>query len=863
MKHLLTLIILYPFLVFAQITEDFSDGDFTQNPAWSGNQEKFIVNDDFRLQLMDADAGTAILSTDNFMATNCEWRFWVKLSFSPSSNNNARVYLVSDNSDFSAALNGYFLQLGESGSNDAIELFRQNGNEYTSICRGAEGLISSSFELGLKIIRGENDLWKILADPSGGENYQPQAEGTDMAFENTQHFGFYCKYTSSNSSKFYFDDIYVGEIIIDKTPPVVVGIDVLSDSSLRVVFDEAVDQTSAENLINYSVANGVGEPQLALLNSSNTREVELYFSNKFVSGQENTITVTSVEDLSGNAMESQQMEFLYFKAEPFDVMINEIMADPTPIVDLPEYEYLELFNSLPYSVNLKGWILIIGSSEKVFEDVNIQSGGYLILAKEEAATSFEPYGDFYGFSSFSLTNSGQDLVLISKEGTIISEVSYTEEWYKDFEKQDGGWSIEQINPQNICSGEENWKASTDKKGGSPGVENSVNSDMKFLPKPMKFEMLDSRKVQITFNQKMDSVSISSTNNYIVDNDVSEPASVYFSGFKPQKAVLTFLNDFTEGISYKMTLSKQLRNCKGDEMEQDTIIVFGIPEDAEKMDVVINEVLFNPLGDGVDFVELFNSSFKVIDLAEINLGSVKISPPNPPDTSFYRISEEQYLLVPGEYICLTFSPTKVKEQYFTQNPNGFLKVDPFPSLNNDEGSVLLKSNSDIIIDAFDYNEEMHYPLLVYLDGVSLERTSFFQTTNDKTNWHSAAESVGFATPAYQNSQFIGEMENEENIIIDPEIFSPDNDGYNDLMTIKYKFDQPGFMMSVDIYNSNGFPVRKLINNEYLGTEGSVNWDGIKDDNTKAAVGIYVIYIQVFDLDGNVKQFKESVVLASKL
>lgn len=863
MKYLISLFILCPFLVFAQIIDDFSDGDFTQDPAWFGNQDKFIVNDDFKLQLMDTEAGTAILSTSNFMAINCEWRFWVKLSFSPSSNNNARIYLVSDNSDLTASLKGYFLQLGESGSNDAIELFRQNEYELTSVCRGAEGLISSSFELGLKIIRDKNGLWKIMADPNGGENYQLQAEGTDLVYENTQYFGFLCKYTSSNSSKFYFDDVYVGDIIIDIKPPEVIGVDVLSDSSLAINYDEAVDQVSAENRFNYLVNNTIGEPELAQLNTSNAKQVVLYFDNKFVSGQENIITVTSVEDLSGNAMESQQIGFLFFTASPFDVLINEIMADPFPVVGLPEFEYLELFNSLPYPINLKGWILKIGTGEKVFEDVIVKAGGYLILAKEEAAIGFEPYGDFYGFGSFSLTNSGQDLILISKEGRIISEVSYTDEWYKDYEKQDGGWSLEQINPQNICSGEENWKASTDIKGGSPGIENSVNSDLQFHPKPMKFEMLDSKKVQITFNQKMDSLSITNTNNYIVDNETGEPASVYFSGFKPRKAVLTFLNNFVEGISYEMTLSKQLKNCKGDEMEQDTIIVFGISEEVLEMDVVINEVLFNPLGDGVDFVELFNPSFKVIDLAEMQLGSVRISPPNPPDTSFYNISEDQFLLIPGKYICLTFSPTKVKEQYFTQNPNGFLKVDPFPSLNNDEGSVLLKTNSEIIIDAFDYNEEMHYPLLIYVDGVSLERTNFLQASNDKTNWHSAAESAGFATPAYQNSQFIGEMEIDKTIIIDPEIFSPDNDGYNDQMSIKYKFDQAGYMMSVDIFNSNGFPVRKLVNNEYLGTEGSVNWDGIKDDNTKAAIGIYIIYIQVFDLDGNVKQFKESVVLASKL
>ncbi len=863
MKYLLTLFVLCPIFVFAQLIEEFSDGDFMQNPSWIGNQDKFIVNDDFRLQLFDTDAGTAVLSTANSMAINCEWRFWVKLSFSPSSNNNARIYLVSDKSDLSGSPNGYFLQLGESGSMDAIELFKQNGSEITSVCRGAEGLISSSFEIGFKIIRYDNGLWKIFADPNGGDNYQPQTEGTDIAFENTQHFGFYCKYTFSNSSKFYFDDIYIGDIIIDIKPPEVVGIEVMSDSSLRITFDEAVEQSSVENPLNFLVDNDIGVPILAQLNPINTRELELNFMNKFVSGQENTIIVTSIEDLSGNVMESQQIGFMFFMAKAYDVQINEIMADPSPMVDLPEYEYLELYNSLEHNINLKDWILKIGSGEKVFDDVVIEAGGYLILAKEDALESFMPYGNFYGFSSFTLTNSAQDLILVSKEERIISEVSYTDEWYKDYEKQDGGWSIEQINPENICSGDENWRASTDNRGGSPGMINSINTDLKLLPKPIKFEMLDNRKIQFTFNQKMDSLTMVSIDNYYVDNEVGAPESIYFSEFKPQKSVLTFSEKFNEGISYEITLSKQLKNCKGDGMEYDTTIVFGIPEKPEAMDVVINEVLFNPLGNGVDFVELYNPSFKVINLAEMELGYVRISPPNPPDTSFYNISEEQFLLIPGGYICLSSSKTKVKEQYFTQNPNWFLKVDPFPNLNNDNGAVLLKTKSDTIIDALNYNEDMHYPLLVYNDGVSLERTSFLQATNDKTNWHSAAESVGFATPAYQNSQFIGEHEASDNINIDPEIFSPDNDGYNDVTSIKYKFDQPGYMMTVDIFNSNGYPVRKLVNNEYLGIDGIVNWDGIKDDNTKAAVGIYIIYIQVFDLDGNVKHFKETVVLASKL
>lgn len=863
MKYLLTLVLLCPLLVFTQVSEDFSDGNFTQNPSWTGNQDKFIVNDDLNLQLSDADEGLSFLCTNNSFALNCEWRLWVKLSFSPSSNNNSRIYLIADNDDLAANVNGYFIQLGEAGSDDAIELFKQNGNIITSICRGNPGLISSSFVLGLKITRDENNLWKIFADPNGGENYQFQAEAIDNTHLSSQYFGVYCKYTSSNSTKFYFDNIYVGDIIVDSQPPEITDVEVISDSSLLINFDEVVEQNTAENISYYLVNNDIGMPLLAEINSSDAKQVNLFFANKFISGQENTITVSNVEDLSGNVMLSQQKNFIFFAAAPYDLLINEIMADPNPIVDLPDFEYLEIYNTLPHAFNLSGWKLIIGSSEKLFENVTIEANSYLIVAKEDAESSLEAYGNFYGFSSFSLTNSKQDLILKSKEGILISSVNYTDEWYQDHEKENGGWSLEQINPENICSGSENWQASNDVRGGSPGTINSVDSDLELLAKPIKFEMLDSQKLQISFNQKMDSISITNVSYFNVDNNIGKPSSVLFSSLMAEKAILNFDEEFLSGKTYSISLSKQIQNCQGYEMLTDTNIVFGIPEEAQNMDLVINEILFNPLGDGVDFVEIFNVSFKVIDLSTLLIGSVKISPPNPSDTSFYSISEEQLLMIPGEYICLSISPSKVKNQYQTQNPIGFLKVDPFPALNNDKGSVLLTTKAGLLIDGFDYDEDMQYPLLVYVDGVSLERASFLQATNDKTNWHSAAENVGFATPAYQNSQFIGETPKDETIVIDPEIFSPDNDGYNDMLSINYNLNQPGFMMTIDIYNSNGFQVKNLVNNEYLGIEGSVNWDGIQNDNTKAPVGIYVIYIQLFDLEGNVKHYKKTVVVASKL
>ena len=36
---------------FSQLTENFSDGDFNNNPKWTGDTLEFIVNSDFKLQL--------------------------------------------------------------------------------------------------------------------------------------------------------------------------------------------------------------------------------------------------------------------------------------------------------------------------------------------------------------------------------------------------------------------------------------------------------------------------------------------------------------------------------------------------------------------------------------------------------------------------------------------------------------------------------------------------------------------------------------------------------------------------------------------------------------------------------------------
>ena len=99
-------------------------------------------------------------------------------------------------------------------------------------------------------------------------------------------------------------------------------------------------------------------------------------------------------------------------------------------------------------------------------------------------------------------------------------------------------------------------------------------------------------------------------------------------------------------------------------------------------------------------------------------------------------------------------------------------------------------------------------------------------------------------------------------MDPQIFSPDQDGFEDICRIHYSFDEPGRLANITIYNQGGVPIRQLAHNELLGTTGSVKWDGLKDDLSVALVGKYVIYFETFNLSGEVEAAKLVAVVAKK-
>ena len=173
---------------------------------------------------------------------------------------------------------------------------------------------------------------------------------------------------------------------------------------------------------------------------------------------------------------------------------------------------------------------------------------------------------------------------------------------------------------------------------------------------------------------------------------------------------------------------------------------------------------------------------------------------------------------------------------------------------------------VIIDEIAYSDKWHFALISNTEGVALERINVNDTStnaaNQKANWHSAASNVGFGTPTYKNSQANIDQAVQGDIVVTPEIVSPDNDGMDDFATITYRFPDPGYVANITIFDAQGRPVRYLQRNALNGLNGFYRWDGLGEKNMKLPVGIYIIFVEVFNLQGKAKQFRKTIVLARR-
>ncbi len=389
------------------------------------------------------------------------------------------------------------------------------------------------------------------------------------------------------------------------------------------------------------------------------------------------------------------------------------------------------------------------------------------------------------------------------------------------------------------------------------VMNDTIIDFKYqLIHPLGLITMSKNQLKVYFSEPINLATSENINNYLVDESIGNP-DVATRDFNDYSIVyLMFNKNFEQDKELNISI-KGISDANGNIMH-DTSLKF-VYHITKSKDLVINEVLYNPYPNCSDFVELYNRSGFPIDLQKIRIAKRNDAGDIASD---YYLTKNYSVLLPDSFVVITADSANINKTY-TCGDN-FVQLSSMPSFPDDQGDVVVLDEKDTIIDEFRYNDDMQFALLSNTEGVSLERIDYNQPTQDSSNWHSAAESAGFATPGLKNSQYrnVSSDSTIGNVSLTNQVFSPDNDGYNDQLYINYKFDESGYLADILIFDKNGILIRHLEHEQLIGTSGHWIWNGLDENQKKVNIGMYAIVVKIFDLKGKVHLYRETAVVAGK-
>jgi len=726
----------------AQFSDDFSDGDFTANPIWSGMDTNFTINLINQLQL-DAPAVTSesFLSTASQAIYDAEWQFDLELGFNPSSSNRAFIYLVSNQPDLSQNLNGYYILIGN--TDDEVSLYRQTGSSTSKIIDGTDDLVAlSAPRVRVRVTRDNAGNWELFADTSALFN-SPQSQGVvnDVTHSTSTHFGVLCDYTSTRSDLFFFDNFLVtGTAIPDTSAPLVDSVVVSSATELLIYFNEALNSTIAEQTSNYSVNNGIGSPQTASWNGANNT-VTIQLSTALQANTNYNLSVTQVEDANGNEILPVSIPIVFVQQIMLnfrDIVINEILADPSPVVGLPEGEFVELFNNTNQNIPLGDLEYSDASTTVQLPNVVLLANSYVILCPAADSVLWASYGQVVPLSPWpTLNNSGDDLSLV-QQGTIIDQVFYSSSWYDTDEKRSGGWSLEQVNPIPQCSGALNWRESEDTSGGTPGTENSVFSTApdQTAPTVVAVTQSGSNQVEVVASEPLDTTLTSS----IAINIVPARGNYQINYVNSFTFTITFSSAFEKGVSYALSINN-ISDCAGNTQTQAFDILIGDGITPKAYDLVINEIYSIP-GEGLiqeEFVELYNTTDSLLSLEDLYFADASTS-----------VALPAISMAPGSYAVLLEGASIGSDPLFIDDV-WYLPFSSLPSLNN-AGDDLELGNSinGLVIDQVSYSNNWYKDPDKADGGYSLERKNPLDVCAGSANWEEPIDVEN--TQGLQNTWF---------------------------------------------------------------------------------------------------------------
>ena len=655
----------------------------------------------------------------------------------------------------------------------------------------------------------------------------------------------------------------------DTNPPNFQKLVVRDEHTFQLIFSEKVSPASATNSQNYEITPS---RDIQLI-SAEKDTVTLFLESPLISGETYEITVSEISDIFGNTLKNSSLSTEYLEIEdalPRDIVVNEILYNPG---SSGKADFIELYNNSEKNVDLSNWI-IGDASQTTTIDLNLRlrpgefvalTGSNLFAQKTKNTVALDGFPSLNNYTP-------DDIYLRNENGTTIDSLRYYQSWGGS----EAGTSIERKDPLAASNDKSNWQTNSSEEGSSAGAQN-ISFQKDTQPPELVFSKLTAdANIEIHFSE-----FIQLTEEVRFWSDGQELQVTYFDSTQGNIIGLrTASNHPKKSAENNNTVDvKNLIDIRGNKTASAQIAVAKPPAHG---DLVINEILFNPLNDPDDnrpdqgeYIELRNTQEHAISLENILLhdapdedGEMRILEPITTDAKWVPAQSE--VLIYADQIP-TFNESKIAT-FFD------LEISDRRSMLRVDGSSLgLASSGDAIyiakyegssmttIDSVSYDERWHNPNIIDTRGIALERIAPTGPSDDKSNWGSSINPKG-GTPNAENSiyQENGSTPEQIGIQFSPNPFSPDNDGFEDHLFINYQLEQPDYLVDVNIFDRYGRHIRKLADGKQAGLKGQIMWDGRKDDRSRNRIGIYIVVFEAYDsANGRNRSFKKTVVLARKL
>ncbi len=542
------------------------------------------------------------------------------------------------------------------------------------------------------------------------------------------------------------------------------------------------------------------------------------------------------------------------------VLISEIMY--APLGDEPEW--VEIYNASESAVNLKNWQISDAISKVTLtnKDFLIQPGGYLVLSKDSSILNFYQIPSQVITISLPTLNNAEDVVVIyDHTGAKIDPVRYLGTWGKQ------GFSIERIDFDEPSTDSTNWSIPSDSIKATPGKENSVkrkNFDLRILSVKVPFsldfgEPLNAEIIVQNFglNQVVDfsikvfkdstgtELILTQRFQIILNKKDSASINLEISNLEPGEHNLTFFIDHA--------LDENLKNNRVIKK-----VNVGYPSNC----IIVNEIMFDPLPGHCEYIELFNRYDNSINFKNWKFNDMRSQEGK---ANFIALASSDLIIYPNEFVVIASDSTI----YNYLNPNDSIDfkivvLNKSLSLNNDFDDVVISDLTGKIIDSVRYSSTWHSTMLQSRIGISLEKVNPNLPSSERSSWASSSSKIG-GTPGRRNSAFIelSPQPQEASLSINPNPFSPDGDGFNDVCMISYFLPFNSGVINVKIFDSNGRLVKTLANNQFSNQSGNLIWDGTGDNGRILRIGIYIILFEATSENGQTFRQKSTLVLAKKL